>query len=97
NLVARPRSGIGRPEVVVHQLPELRDPHDLQRSHGRHVGGIEHDRGMAPDVLDLFTPATRAWFTDSFDAPTPAQEGAWRSVAAGRNALVVAPTGSGKT
>ncbi|MFJ6197149.1 ATP-dependent helicase [Micromonospora sp. NPDC092111] len=44
-----------------------------------------------------FGPATREWFTAAFAAPTAAQTGAWRSVAAGRNALVVAPTGSGKT
>ncbi|WP_257028817.1 ATP-dependent helicase [Micromonospora purpureochromogenes] len=44
-----------------------------------------------------FGAATREWFRAAFAAPTPAQTGAWRSVAAGRNALVVAPTGSGKT
>src|SRR5688500_18510564 len=44
-----------------------------------------------------FSAATREWFTAAFAAPTPAQEGAWRSVAQGRHALVVAPTGSGKT
>ncbi|NES28385.1 ATP-dependent helicase [Micromonospora terminaliae] len=55
----------------------------------------EVTRGAA--VLAEFGAATREWFTAAFAAPTPAQEGAWRSVAAGRNALVVAPTGSGKT
>lgn len=49
------------------------------------------------DVLEVFGPATRAWFADSFAAPTSVQEGAWRAVAAQRSALVVAPTGSGKT
>jgi ATP-dependent helicase Lhr and Lhr-like helicase len=49
------------------------------------------------DVLELFGPATREWFTTAFAAPTAAQAGAWRAVAAGRHALVVAPTGSGKT
>ncbi|WP_245648333.1 DEAD/DEAH box helicase, partial [Micromonospora rosaria] len=44
-----------------------------------------------------FGPATREWFAAAFAAPTAAQTGAWHSVAAGRNALVVAPTGSGKT
>ncbi|WDZ88058.1 ATP-dependent helicase [Micromonospora cathayae] len=44
-----------------------------------------------------FGAATREWFTAAFAAPTPAQAGAWRSIAAGRHALVVAPTGSGKT
>ncbi|GAA4562197.1 ATP-dependent helicase [Micromonospora coerulea] len=48
-------------------------------------------------VLANFGAATREWFTAAFAAPTAAQAGAWRSVAAGRNALVVAPTGSGKT
>jgi len=49
------------------------------------------------DVLQRFSPATRAWFTGAFHAPTPAQVGAWRAVSDGRHALVVAPTGSGKT
>ncbi len=52
--------------------------------------------GMA-DVLDRFGPATQDWFRGAFSAPTTAQKGAWESVASGRNALVVAPTGSGKT
>ncbi len=49
------------------------------------------------EVLSRFGPATREWFGAAFAAPTAAQVGAWRAVAAGRNALVVAPTGSGKT
>ena len=48
-------------------------------------------------MLARFTPATRAWFTGAFEAPTAAQVGAWHTIGAGRNALVVAPTGSGKT
>ena len=52
---------------------------------------------MTDDVLDLFSPATAAWFRSSFSAPTAAQEGTWRAVSAGSHALVVAPTGSGKT
>ena len=44
-----------------------------------------------------FTPATQEWFTDSFAAPTPAQQGAWEAIGAGQHTLVVAPTGSGKT
>lgn len=49
------------------------------------------------DLLDRFGPATQDWFRGAFSAPTTAQKGAWESVASGRNALVVAPTGSGKT
>ncbi|KUH36429.1 MULTISPECIES: DEAD/DEAH box helicase [Streptomyces] len=52
---------------------------------------------MAGTALDSFSPATRGWFTGAFDAPTPAQEGAWRAIGAGSDVLVVAPTGSGKT
>ncbi|MCA5893194.1 DEAD/DEAH box helicase [Isoptericola sp. NEAU-Y5] len=44
-----------------------------------------------------FAPATRAWFAGAFEAPTPAQVGAWEAIASDRHALVVAPTGSGKT
>src|SRR3989441_343849 len=50
-----------------------------------------------PTVLDLFSPAARAWFSGAFSAPTEVQEGGWRSVAAGQHTLMSAPTGSGKT
>ena len=44
-----------------------------------------------------FSEPTRTWFAAAFAEPTPAQAGAWDAIAAGRHALVVAPTGSGKT
>lgn len=44
-----------------------------------------------------FSAPTRAWFDGAFEAPTPAQTGAWEAAQAGAHALVVAPTGSGKT
>ncbi len=47
--------------------------------------------------LAAFSPATRAWFEASFDAPTEAQRAGWPAIASGRNTLVLAPTGSGKT
>lgn len=49
------------------------------------------------NVLDRFTAPTRRWFSGAFAEPTPAQEGAWSSIADGDNTLVIAPTGSGKT
>ncbi|HZP14362.1 MAG TPA: DEAD/DEAH box helicase, partial [Nocardioides sp.] len=52
---------------------------------------------MIPMPLERFSPATRAWFDASFAAPTPVQSAAWQAIADGRHALVVAPTGSGKT
>ncbi len=53
--------------------------------------------GAATDALELFSAPTRTWFEAAFAAPTPAQAGAWRAIGAGKHALVVAPTGSGKT
>lgn len=44
-----------------------------------------------------FSAATQQWFDGAFPAPTPAQLGAWRAIAAGEHTLVIAPTGSGKT
>src|SRR4051812_27756019 len=55
------------------------------------------DPEPTPPVLGRFSPATRAWFTQAFAGPTPAQVGAWDAVSRGEHALVVAPTGSGKT
>ncbi|MGO1002947.1 DEAD/DEAH box helicase [Lysobacter sp. CA196] len=48
-------------------------------------------------VLDDFHPAIASWFRSAFPAPTQAQELAWPAIRAGRNTLVAAPTGSGKT
>ena len=47
--------------------------------------------------LEQFSEPTRQWFRASFGSPTAAQAGAWDAVSQGKNALVVAPTGSGKT
>jgi ATP-dependent Lhr-like helicase len=48
-------------------------------------------------ALDGLHPAVAAWFRAKFAAPTAAQEQAWPAIQAGRNVLVAAPTGSGKT
>ncbi|WP_148615084.1 ATP-dependent helicase [Nocardioides rubriscoriae] len=52
---------------------------------------------MPADPLAAFSEPTRTWFEAAFAEPTPAQAGAWAAIGAGRHALVVAPTGSGKT
>ena len=52
---------------------------------------------VEPGPLDLFSQPTREWFGAAFASPTPAQAGAWAAIGAGKHALVVAPTGSGKT
>jgi len=48
-------------------------------------------------ALDPFDPAVRAWFRATFGGPTSAQALAWPSLLAGRNLLLSAPTGQGKT
>jgi ATP-dependent helicase Lhr and Lhr-like helicase len=48
-------------------------------------------------ALDVFSPATRAWFERAFETPTPAQELGWPVIAEGGHVLIQAPTGSGKT
>ncbi|MET0286199.1 MAG: DEAD/DEAH box helicase, partial [Polyangiales bacterium] len=48
-------------------------------------------------ALSLLSPATRAWFEDSFAGETDAQKKAWPLIVEGKSTLLVAPTGSGKT
>lgn len=48
-------------------------------------------------MLEVFTPATRAWLTETFERPTEVQAAGWQAIAAGHHSLLLAPTGSGKT
>ncbi|NYG38512.1 ATP-dependent helicase [Janibacter alkaliphilus] len=59
--------------------------------------GAADSPASSTDVLERFSPATRDWFRGSFAEPTSAQRGAWHAISSGQHALVVAPTGSGKT
>ena len=64
------------------------------------VGGVSktwRHAGRPADALSRFSEPTRTWFAAAFAEPTPAQVGAWEAIGAGQHALVVAPTGSGKT
>ncbi|WP_438029335.1 DEAD/DEAH box helicase [Sorangium sp. So ce233] len=45
----------------------------------------------------MFHPVVDRWFRGRFGAPAPAQARAWPVIAAGRDALISAPTGAGKT
>src|SRR6184192_253521 len=47
--------------------------------------------------LPGFHPVIERWFGARFAEPTEPQRGAWPVIHAGRNALIAAPTGSGKT
>ena len=59
---------------------------------------VREDVPVTPlDPLAAFSEPTRAWFQAAFAEPTTAQVGAWDAIGRGQHALVVAPTGSGKT
>src|SRR4029078_11127028 len=47
--------------------------------------------------LAPFSPAVRAWFEASFEAPTEAQARGWEAIARREHTPINAPTGSGKT
>src|SRR2546426_8546064 len=48
-------------------------------------------------TLFPYTTLFRSWFGARFTAPTEPQRHAWPLIQAGRDALIAAPTGSGKT
>lgn len=45
----------------------------------------------------MFNHLIQQWFDHKFDAPTAVQTAAWREIASGKDVLMAAPTGSGKT
>lgn len=47
--------------------------------------------------LPLKSSPVTDWFAKTFDEPTPAQRVAWPHIEAGRNVLIISPTGTGKT
>ena len=62
------------------------------------------DRAASPadslagaEPLACFHPVTAAWFRAVFDAPTAPQRMGWPVIARGESALILAPTGTGKT
>ena len=50
-----------------------------------------------PECLSSFSPLIRDWFLENVGDPSEPQERGWPEIASGRNVLVCAPTGSGKT
>ena len=49
------------------------------------------------DPFACFHPVTAEWFKAVFDAPTAPQRMGWPVIARGESALILAPTGTGKT
>src|SRR5919198_4991767 len=46
---------------------------------------------------ERFSAPVRDWFKDTFGVPTPPQREGWPAIESGRDTLICAPTGSGKT
>ena len=52
---------------------------------------------MQSDILGCFSEPTARWFRRALGKPTTVQREAWPVIASGRDTLVSAPTGTGKT
>ena len=57
----------------------------------RAVAGPDNGRMSSSAVLQAFHPAVAGWFSRTFPAPTPAQEGAWPGIRDGRHVLSLRP------
>src|ERR1700733_5339661 len=61
---------------------------------------MSHSKPNPPEISDPFAcfhAVTAEWFKAVFDAPTAPQRMGWPVIARGENALILAPTGTGKT
>ena len=60
---------------------------------------LDHTQNAVPsaDPFACFHPVTAEWFRAVFDAPTVPQRMGWPVIARGESALILAPTGTGKT
>jgi ATP-dependent Lhr-like helicase len=56
-------------------------------------------RSASPDaaLMRMFHPVVSAWFRDTFGGPSEPQRSGWPAIASGEHALILAPTGTGKT
>ncbi|MBX5481247.1 MAG: DEAD/DEAH box helicase [Myxococcaceae bacterium] len=52
---------------------------------------------MSPAPLEGFHPIVQRWFTSRIGSPSEPQREGWPRIRAGKNVLIAAPTGSGKT
>ena len=108
-MIMSPGTRVFGTEDRIHSFPKIGQTHLPSVPEGCNEGSaVAHNQqaagprtvneGIPADtILDQFSAATARWFRSTFAEPTSAQTGAWQVIAAGQDALVVAPTGSGKT
>ncbi len=70
---------------------------DEERKSRKARGKLDTARADAGRGLALFHPITVEWFLGVFNRPTSPQEMGWPTIAQGKNTLIFAPTGTGKT
>ena len=58
---------------------------------------VRSSSSLPDDPFACFHPVTAEWFKAVFDAPTAPQRMGWPVIARGESALILAPTGTGKT
>jgi ATP-dependent Lhr-like helicase len=58
---------------------------------------VKSGQETGADPFACFHPVTAEWFKAVFDAPTAPQRQGWPVIARGESALILAPTGTGKT
>ena len=63
----------------------------------RPIPNLSPNPAPAVDPFACFHPVTAEWFRAVFDAPTAPQWMGWPVIARGESALILAPTGTGKT
>ena len=84
-----PQIPVMQGQIRLNLASTVQAPPDLRRDNGAVSHSGSHPAG--------FHPAVTAWFERAFPGPTEAQVLAWPAIRSGRNTLVAAPTGSGKT
>ena len=61
------------------------------------AGPTRKGRTTGQSSLRRFHPEVRRWFTETLGAPSDPQRLGWPAIASGEHALILAPTGTGKT
>ena len=73
------------------------NPQNPAKPAGLAVAPLATQDSVPSDPFACFHPVTAEWFRAVFDAPTAPQRLGWPVIARGESALILAPTGTGKT